>query len=1196
MTAAAIDITQPAADQTRTELTLSRLGRQWSTEPSGWRFTEALIDFLRARDNPHTLRSYSYSILELFSWFERDKGRIPTPAQIRRAEAVEYEKWLRTRDHGLTEWRLRNDPSRELDLAIYRAVKRHAGIRISELRRELLRDAAHVTWVNVEREQGGYDRVKVLKVDAVGKGGLAKRLGCLVEVKTLLRTPSIDQIRRGQVEVGLPIEQARRVGLGVRVPHEVFQYYVPSDQSQAAQRASTICARLTALASFWSYLQHTGENVGSDEPLIKLNIWSEPLAAAARQAPSHQMATRAAKTPSLTLFERLVATTFVGSYGSDAALQMAACQMRPTEVAEPKRVRSKETFADIRDRAMMLLLGQTGVRAEELSSLVRGSVSGDPPMIDVVGKGGRRRRLRVPPATQAALLALERKLRRMADHQARYGSGRSRAQALLGRSAPLLPSICQWGKNAGHSDVSGLTRQGIAMMLRRRAIAAGVDPLSAEFAQVHPHGMRHLFAHVAIAAKTPINVVQAIMGHQSGAQTLRYMEEHRPDMLIAAGWSAPASEAGARAAPGAPVRAAEPAELAVRRPSEQRAEQPVRAAVEPPPEPMEPIRQAPVFEPVMISRIAARPLAPVALQAPVEGLVALGEAPEEPPDRITLAEHETLDRLAAIYDDRWGERGNRARIGRTTLPVSEEIEHLRLEGELEAILGFESAPSRVEHGAERLVHTYVGKHSGLIWWAGSMGRLAPEMPVMSPAQAGDCSADAKSAVCAGLVALWRSWAAGKGKGATAASALVSWIAEALEVSAQVSQEITDRGGRWVAWDADWDETSDPAKPRLVFREHDPEEIVGWFEQRAWEYRTATTRKKKVAGETLQAPGYYALEDPIAGLDEGERAELIDWIAALSGQQPTDQRSRFDGASRAEVARFVSQMCLYDTQRDLVGQIRAEVREGEASEIEQRAAERSAEHAASEVNRTAIMLGARQQEPFDIVAEVKERVRRRRGHEKVREPRQDFYLRVVARIFGAEAANDDIIRLVALCGHTPLASDKDLFHIDRVRRTITHDPEFARAFASRTGTHSECVARRLARDLWELRKEHLSGKRVRVLERPDELLDAVETMAAFKVPCPSAQEHELARRLGSREPMPIYEQWRKSAGAMPSAQAAKRREIEGELAEFGEQYAEEIGAEFARGIFENRAKPNPMTHAARAAMPGVPQLLAAVLVR
>jgi len=123
-------------------------------------------------------------------------------------------------------------------------------------------------------------------------------------------------------------------------------------------------------------------------------------------------------------------------------------------------------------------------------------------------------------------------------------------------------------------------------------------------------------------------------------------------------------------------------------------------------------------------------------------------------------------------------------------------------------------------------------------------------------------------------------------------------------------------------------------------------------------------------------------------------------------------------------------------------------------------------------------------------------------------RDEFYLDILAEIFGDEIKSDPVLQIEARCdGSYPLASEAEFFRIDPEQGTIVHTEAFQKQFAEALGTHSECVARRIARDIWELRK---TGSRL--LERPDELIEHIDMLRAYRVPCPVSLERELTDRL------------------------------------------------------------------------------------
>lgn len=1169
-----IDLSRPQAEQTRTELTLGRLSRAWLGAPDGRRFIEAMLEFLRARSNPNTLRSYSYAVLEMFGWFEAEHARLPTPAEVRRADAVDFERWLRTRKHGLAEWYLLHDPARRLDAAIYVVCRERPGVSIDAIRQVLL-GRREFTTIRLRDEGGRRTHETALTIEVEGPG-LAARLAQLVDHKTLSRTPSVEQIRRGLVDVGLPMAEARRVGIDRPAPAEVFRYAVPTLDTEPAARASTICVRLAALSALWDYLMHTGENVGSSTPLLRINVWTELLRAAQRQAPSQQRVSRAEKTPGPALFEAILATTFRRRFGDGAPLA-AKAQMDPrSPMPSPVPKAPKESFADLRDRAMMLLLAQTGIRAEELSSLTRADRQGAVITIRD-GKGGRARQIGVPGPTGGALDQLGLRLAELVKHQERYRPG-SGSSALLRADAPLLPVLERWGKNAGGGDrLVGISRQGIAMMLRRRAIAAGFEQGSADFARVHPHGLRHLFAHEAAEHGTAFNVIQAIMGHGRADTTMRYMEVHKPEGLLARGYATlPAAPPPSPATPPAARPAAPPPTPSPPSPPSPRGGGPSRAVLATRTAP--PRRERTVVAgPLRIVPEEERPPHPV---EPGERLVGHGEAPGYLPGSAEWAKADAGARLEAIYRDRWGEPGERERI-----KPSADIEAAPIEAELAAALGLSTAEAEAEASVAH--HVYVGTHSGLLWWLGPAGRLDRAMPILSPGQmAGACGEDDPSSVCTRLGELWTKWMSERGRGPTAARALIAWIATSLRVSREVGAEIERRAGSWVGPAAPWEASAEPTE-RQVFREHGPEAVVAWFEAVAWQHRRS--RAAEVLDEPLVVPAYYAEEDPVASVG-AERAEMLDWLAALTGGRPKDTTGRFAGASRRELGELLGQMCTYDEQADLLTEMTETAPLGPA---ERAALEQAVRRASDQVDRTVRML-SRQIDPIRLEDAAK--ARRKSHRHGAREQRQAFYLRLLDGWFGPEAAADPALRLVALCGRVPLADERfaDLFRIDWTTETIRHTREYARTFAKELGAHSECVARRLARDLWEMHKRDRQTGKERLLHRPDELVEHLDSAMAYKIPCPEALEAELRSALGTFEQLPVYETWSaaRRAQAPTSGRSARVGAVDEEFRRLEEEYASAIGGEFAREYIDNPKKFGKVN----ARLPTAVHLVAACLVR
>lgn len=1206
MAQGAINLDQPQSQQTRTELTLGQVGQQWRVQPRGEAFTSALLDFLRALRSRNTLRSYSFSVLQFFEWYRQEQGRIVTPDRVRRADAIDFARWLREHKTPLTEERLKADASRREDLILYTLVRDNPGIDLEGIRGKAFMSRPYEWYVN--------------------------RLGCLVRNKTLLRTPTVEQYRR---ENG---------GAVIRPPEEVFRYFVPKVQADVGpERASMMVTRLSALSSLWKYfITSSTENVpGREDPLLRFNIWTPPLKQALSEAPTFRREARRRKQTPLVFFMRLLATTFERTHGGMAlAAAEAAFWGRPV----PPPVRGKQpTFKDVRDRALLIFMAQTGARSVEVHRLRRGDYQR--PMVTLLGKRNKKRTVVVPPTAQRALDEMDARIEQLAEHQLKYG-GRSRAAALLSRDdSPLIPAVAYWGANAGTGE-AGLTRPGIAMMLRRRAESAGIEPGSADFQRAHPHGLRGLFARLALEGGTPVNRVQKMLGHSSVATTGLYVEEFDEDKMIAEPFR-PRPQA-----PSAPQVASRPQADALR-PSRLQAGQPVL-----PPEPEQPsvssedfgpmdVPSAPQPRPEPRRQKVPQPVQAMAFQdiedEPEEalGVLPAGEAgfiqniEKRRGKKLTSKEEaeiepclelseESIRRLCIIYRIHWGEKGNRqqliksggrkaqAGVGEMTF-LSNQDEDFGLDDDEDEddLLDFDNfaqlvgrfdepddepieavpeveALKRAERGlmaGDRLYGppgtdlanwVFSGKESGLNWWLGTDGKLSPAMPVMSPGQVGDCSPE--DGVCTGLSQLWMEWAADEIK-FTRALALEKWVENSLNVTAQVEEVVAGRSGGFVSSESAWSDTKllgtfRAPKPRETFREHLPEEIVAWFRVRGGQYRTTPGtpegwEKKQQTPQAVSdlAPVWYQESDPIYELPYDERQEMLDWLAAASNQPVRSMARQFDGRfSRVDVAKFVDRLCSIDGTLD---QLQEERARSKGQRIDASTFDRAAKRVADELEAYVARLTG--QDGYDALKLIKKRKRGELQTVGQGGKRQRFYLNQVRQVFGRAAAEDRAIRLVALCDKAPLSAFRQLFNIEG--ETVVHDMRFKDDFALRHKAHSECVARRIARRLWEIIQGRQQGKQY--VERPEFTSLLVEIMKSYKVPCSPRQEDEL-RRILRRQGMDLERPeglYRAYAAIRDPGRFSEETFSEGMFRDLNEAFAEARQREFVGDIFRENYRRN-----------------------
>jgi site-specific recombinase XerD len=147
-------------------------------------------------------------------------------------------------------------------------------------------------------------------------------------------------------------------------------------------------------------------------------------------------------------------------------------------------------FVDRRDHALLTVFIDTGARLSELAGLRVADVELGVSVVHVVGKGRRPRTL---PLGVKAVRALDRYLR---------------------TRAAYWPSPDDGALWLGTRGKGPLTPHGVAQMVRRRGRLVGV--------RVHPHQLRHGFAHSWLAAGGSEGDLMRLAGWRSRAQLDRY--------------------------------------------------------------------------------------------------------------------------------------------------------------------------------------------------------------------------------------------------------------------------------------------------------------------------------------------------------------------------------------------------------------------------------------------------------------------------------------------------------------------------------------------------------------------------------------------------------------------------------------------------------------------------------------------------
>ena len=185
-----------------------------------------------------------------------------------------------------------------------------------------------------------------------------------------------------------------------------------------------------------------------------------------------------------------------GEIASSPMAKMSPPQVadKPVSIVEVDEMRklmdvcAGKSFEDRRDKAVLLLFYDTGVRLAELTGLTLDDIDFDHDAVHVTGKGARPRACGFG---HEASRVLDRYLRERRRHRFAY-----REQVWLGIKGPLTDS-------------------GVAQMLRRRSAEAGIDP-------IHPHQLRHSFAHNILAEGGTEGDLMRMAGWRSRQMVDRY--------------------------------------------------------------------------------------------------------------------------------------------------------------------------------------------------------------------------------------------------------------------------------------------------------------------------------------------------------------------------------------------------------------------------------------------------------------------------------------------------------------------------------------------------------------------------------------------------------------------------------------------------------------------------------------------------
>jgi site-specific recombinase XerD len=163
-----------------------------------------------------------------------------------------------------------------------------------------------------------------------------------------------------------------------------------------------------------------------------------------------------------------------------------------------------ETLRNLRDRAFLITLADTGLRVHEACRLRRGDVDWKEGKALIIGKGNREDIIRFSRRSMEAL--------------SEYQKERARLDGASGRPLTSLPLFAQHGKGAGDKVKPITTRTGQNIVNQRVREALGDLAVGI----ITPHSFRHYFVTTVLQASGNLKLAQELARHRNIQVTQRY--------------------------------------------------------------------------------------------------------------------------------------------------------------------------------------------------------------------------------------------------------------------------------------------------------------------------------------------------------------------------------------------------------------------------------------------------------------------------------------------------------------------------------------------------------------------------------------------------------------------------------------------------------------------------------------------------
>jgi integrase/recombinase XerC len=159
---------------------------------------------------------------------------------------------------------------------------------------------------------------------------------------------------------------------------------------------------------------------------------------------------------------------------------------------------------NLRDRAFLLTLADTGLRVHEACALRRGDIDWNEGRAMIIGKGNQ----------QAVVRFSSRSMKAVRD----YLSARGSLDGGSGRTLSSLPLFARHDRGAGKKVKPITTTTGRNIVTQRVREALGPEAVGT----ITPHSFRHYFVTVVLRASGNLKLAQELARHKNIAVTQRY--------------------------------------------------------------------------------------------------------------------------------------------------------------------------------------------------------------------------------------------------------------------------------------------------------------------------------------------------------------------------------------------------------------------------------------------------------------------------------------------------------------------------------------------------------------------------------------------------------------------------------------------------------------------------------------------------